>query len=64
MNEKECDDVNGPLWEVDVVKNGEDEMVINAVEGFASVEKKDIVVSTLPDGVVEARVEVVYVGMA
>jgi hypothetical protein len=64
VNEEECDYVNGPLREVDVVKDGEDEMVINAVEGFSGVEKKDIVVSTLSDGVVEARVEVVYVGMA
>jgi hypothetical protein len=63
VNEEECDYVNGPLREVDVVKDGEDEMVINAVEGFAGVEKKDIVVGTLPDGVVEARVEVANVGM-
>ena len=63
MDEKECDDVNGPLWEVDVVKDGEDELVINTVEGFAGVEEKDIVISALTDGVVEAGVEIMYMGM-
>lgn len=46
-----------------MVKDGEDEGVINAVECFAGVEEKDKVICTLPNGVVEARVEVVNVGM-